>query len=92
MRHALLPCNEAHPDTEALLSKHTAWQEEPQETDEFRDVSAKVDRREALLSLRKAADIINKTTQVRAWQRDPLPLKGSASETRQHCMCYDRQM
>ena len=40
-------------------------QEEQQETDEFRDVSAKVERREALNSLRKAADIINATTQVR---------------------------
>lgn len=40
-------------------------QEEAQETDEFRDVSAKVERREALVSLRKAADIINATVQVR---------------------------
>ena len=52
------------PSAEALLSIYAAWQEEPQETDEFRDVSAKVDRREALLSLKKAADIINATTQV----------------------------
>ena len=33
-------------------------------TDEFRDVSARVERREALGSLRKAADIINATVQV----------------------------
>jgi len=39
-------------------------QEEAQETDEFRDVSAKVERREALVSLRKAADTINATVQV----------------------------
>jgi hypothetical protein len=33
-------------------------------TDEFRDVSARVERRQALGSLRKAADIINATVQV----------------------------
>lgn len=66
---------------EATLSRRGAVQEETQETDDFRDVSKKVDRREALVTLRKAADIINATTQVwnsiRVWQlpspstRDP---------------------
>ena len=39
-------------------------QEEKGDTDEFRDVSKKVERREALTSLRKAADIIDTTVQV----------------------------
>ncbi len=51
-------------NNQAPLSRCGAWQEEPQETDDFRDVSKKVDRREALVSLRKAADIVNATTQV----------------------------
>ena len=39
-------------------------QEEQVDTNEFRDVSKKVERREALMSLRKAADIIDATVQV----------------------------
>ena len=44
--------------------KYSLMQEERGDTDEFRDVSKKVERREALTSLRKAADIIDATVQV----------------------------
>ena len=44
--------------------KCSDMQEEQVDTDEFRDVSKKVERREALMSLRKAADIIDVTVQV----------------------------
>ncbi len=44
-------------------------QEEQVDADEFRDVSKKVERREALMSLRKAADIIDSTVQVSVLQQ-----------------------
>ena len=48
--------------------KYSDMQEEQVDTDEFRDVSKKVERREALMSLRKAADIIDTTVQVSVLQ------------------------
>ena len=49
-------------------------QEEQGDTDEFRDVSKKVERREALTSLRQAADIIDTTVQVSILQHSSITL------------------
>ena len=64
--------------------KPSDMQEEQVDADEFRDVSRKVERREALMSLRKAADIIDSTVQVSVSQQpgclpccDPLLCHGS---------------
>ena len=53
-----------HSGFDCSNQRSSVIQEEQGDTDEFRDVSKKVERREALTSLRQAADIIDTTVQV----------------------------